>query len=279
MFHFNLHLSSQGAALVGRRRVVVAALATLLIFLASPAVASSDGDHIHFSHPLLAESPSPDTKIRTDYIFQNDTEEEGETHTARFEAEYAVRPWISIETNIPYTFRNPDDGRNSSDFGSIEVGVKLAAFSLAEHGILLGGGIDFGLPTGNSGKGIGSSHIFEVEPFLDFGLKRENLEVIGFLASAVPTNKNGEDEADVELEWNVSFLYHIGQRVEALLEFSGERVFGGEESGHSAAIVAPGIKIAPTASRNLKIGAGVSVPITDDKDFHVLTILSVFYHF
>ncbi len=265
---------------MGRSKVIVAALATLLIPSASLADAGSHKDHLHFSHPLFAESPSPDTKIRTDYIFRNETGEEGaETHTARLEAEYAIHPWISIETNIPFTWRNPDDGTKASDLDTIEIGVKLAAFSLAEHGVIFGGGIEFGLPTGDSSKGIGSSHILEVEPFLDFGFKRENLEVVGFLSPTVPTNKNGEDEADVELGWNVSFLYHVTGRVEALLEFGGERVFGGEESGLSTASIAPGIKLAPTANQNLKIGAGVSLPISDDKDFHVRTIFSVFYHF
>ena len=128
-------------------------------------------------------------------------------------------------------------------------------------------------------KEIGSSHALEVEPFLDFGFKREKLEVVGFLSFAVPTNKNGEDGADVELGWEVSMLYHLHRRVQALLEFDGERVFGGEESGHSTVNISPGLKAAPTTNQNLMIGAGVSLPISRDKDFHVRAILSVFYHF
>ena len=261
-------------------KVVVATLATLLAPGAALADAGSESDYLHFSHPLFSESPSPDTKIRTDYIFRNDSGEEGgERHTARLEAEYAFRPWVSVETNIPFTFRNPDDGGNVRNLDTIEVGVKLASFSLAEHGVLLGGGIEFGFPTGDGDKEIGSSHIVEVEPFVDFGFKHENLEVVGFLSPTVPTNKNGEDEADVELGWDVSLLYHFGQHVEVVLEFGGERVFGGEESGFLTANISPGIKITPTANHNLKIGAGVSVPISNDKDFHVRAIFSVFYHF
>jgi hypothetical protein len=260
--------------------VAVLALTTLAIPITCLAEADSHSDALHFSHPLLAESPSPDTKIRTDYIFRAEAgEEKAETHTAQLEAEYAFRPWISVETNIPFTFRNPDDGRNRRNLDTIEIGVKLATFALADHGVLLGGGIELGLPTGDTAKGIGSSHILEVEPFLDVGFKRGDLEIVGFLSPAVPTNKNGEDEADLELGWNVSMLYHLHWRVQALLEFDGERVFGGEESGHSTANIAPGIKIAPTANQNLKIGAGVSLPISDDKDFNVRAILSVFYHF
>ena len=74
-------------------------------------------------------------------------------------------------------------------------------------------------------------------------------------------------------------VYHLHQRAQALLEFDGERVFGGEESGHSTANITPGIKVAPTANQNLKIGAGISIPISGDKDFQVRAIVSVFYHF
>ena len=98
-------------------------------------------------------------------------------------------------------------------------------------------------------------------------------EAVGHLACVV------DDEADVEFGWNASFLYHLNSQVQLLLEFNGERVFGGEESGHSTAVVAPGLKLAPMRDQNLKIGVGVGLPISDDKDFHALALFSVFYHF
>jgi hypothetical protein len=145
--------------------------------------------------------------------------------------------------------------------------------------VLLGGGIEFGLPTGNSSKEIGSSHTLEVEPFLDLGFKRGSFEFVSFLSTGVPVNENGEDEADVELGLNASVLYHLDRRFQAILEFDFERVFGGEEAGHTAASISPGFKLVPTANENFQIGAGVSLPLRDDKDFHVRAILSAFYHF
>ncbi len=71
----------------------------------------------------------------------------------------------------------------------------------------------------------------------------------------------------------------MNSQVELLLEFNGERVFGGEESGHSTAVIAPGLKLAPMRDQNLKIGVGVGLPISNDKDFHALALFSVFYHF
>ena len=49
----------------------------------------ADHDHdarLHFSHPLFTESPSPDTKVRVDYLFReikSDTHE----HSMRLEGE------------------------------------------------------------------------------------------------------------------------------------------------------------------------------------------------
>jgi hypothetical protein len=103
--------------------------------------------------------------------------------------------------------------------------------------------------------------------------------VTGLLSAGIPMNENGDNEADVELGWNASLLYHLNSQVELLLEVNGERVFGGEERGHSTAVVAPGLKLALTRDRNLKLGVGVGLPISDDKDFHALALFSVFYHF
>ncbi len=86
-------------------------------------------------------------------------------------------------------------------------------------------------------------------------------------------------EADVELGWNASLLYHLSSQVELLLEFNGERVFGGEESGHSTAAIAPGVKLAPMRDQNLMIGVGVGLPISNDEDFDALVVFSVMYHF
>ena len=266
---------------MARSNLTLVVLAVELLL--NSGASQADPDHskdLHFAHPLFGESPSPDTKVRADYFFQNESgEATGESHTARFEAEYALRRWVSIEVNIPFTVQDPDHESSKRHLDTVEIAVKLASSAFSDEGLLLGGGLELGLPTGDSSKEIGSSHIVEVEPFVDFGLKRGDLEVTSFLSAGIPMNKNGDDEADVEFGWNASFLYHLNSQVELLLEFNGERVFGGEESGHSTAVVAPGLKLAPMRDQNLKIGVGVGLPISNDKDFHALALFSVFYHF
>lgn len=247
---------------------------------------------LHFSHPLISESPSPDTKVRLDYFFldvdgeveDEELGEEGEgpskfkESTIRLELEYAFSRNISIEADIPYTFLDVDEGSNENNFNNIEVGLKLATFILEEYGILLGGGIEFGLPTGNDRKGIGSDNIIEIEPFADFGVKIQNFELIGFLSLGFPVNQNGDQDEGDELGYNLAMLYHLGDILELLLEFDGERVLNGEEDGESVLNIDPGIKVAPFNNKDLKFGFGVGFPLTDDEEFEYRLIGSIFYH-
>jgi hypothetical protein len=260
------------------------------------AIAHEDHTHpggLHFSHPLITESPSPDTKIRLDYFFLNvdgeveDEElgEEGEgpskykENTVNLELEYAFTRNISIEADIPYTFINPDEGKDVSHFNTIDVGVKLATFVLEEYGILLGGGLEFGLPTGDDDKGIGSDNIWEIEPFLSFGWKYKILEVVSFLHLGIPVNQKGDQDEGNELGYNLSTLVHATDWLEVLLEFDGETVLNGEEEGESVLNIDPGLKFKPFKSQELHVGFGAGFPVTHDEEFEVRLIASVFYHF
>ena len=270
----------------------------LLQFLVPDLAFSSDDDHhshthvLNFSHPLISESPLPDTKIRLDYFFldvdgeveDEELGEEGEgpqkfkESTINLELEYAFNRNISIGANIPYTFLNVDGASNENNLNNIEIGIKTATFILAEYGVLLGGGIEFGLPTGKDRKGIGSDNIIEIEPFVDFGYKYRDLEVIGFLSLGFPVNQKGDQHEGDELGYNLSMLYSINKSISAILEFDGETVLNGEEDGESVLNIDPGITVAPFKDKGIIFGAGMGFPLTDDKEFEYRVIGSVFYH-
>ena len=140
-------------------------LFTIFIAAGSNLLLADDrGSHkqgLHFAHPLITESPSPDTKIRLDYIFkeiegehhgEGDEDEEGgesKEHTLQLEAEYAFSRNFSIEVGVPYTFVDPDDGESEDHFNNIEVGFKFATYIFEEYGLLLGGGLELGIPSGD----------------------------------------------------------------------------------------------------------------------------------
>ena len=83
---------------------------------------------IHFAHPLFTESPSPDTKLRVDYLFRQVTSGVHE-HSMRLEGEYAFTPSISIEANIPITSRS-ESGTSVNSVGSGFPGTSRGANKL-----------------------------------------------------------------------------------------------------------------------------------------------------
>ena len=246
----------------------------------------TNGSGLHFSHPLITESPSPDTKIRLDYFFLNDVREneEGEEdvhneHTIRVEAEYAFNRNVSLELNVPYTFIDPEEGSNADHLNNVEIGLKLASFIFERYGLLLGGGIEFGLPTGDDDKDIGSDHILDIEPNLSMGYKNGKLEFVSFVSLGFPVNQdNDEDESD-EFGYNASLLYHLTNSIEALVELDGEVALNGEEDGQSILNVDPGIKVKPFSNKRLALGIGAGFPVTDDESFDYRLVGSLFYHF
>lgn len=233
---------------------------------------------LHFSHPLIAESPSPDTKIRLDgFTFDGD---EG-SDQLRLEAEYAFHPSFSIELDVPWTSLDDEEGGSTSGLDNIGLGLKFANFAFADKGLLLSYGIEFGLPTGDDAKGIGSDNVFEIEPFLALGVLRGRFELVSFFEFGIPTNQDEEEGQEVETEMgaNLSLLYHASRRIQLLVELDGETVLSGEEEGESVVNVTPGLKVRPVADSPLWLGLGLGTPISSNEEFDTRVVGSLFYHF
>ncbi len=238
-------------------------------------------DELHFSHPLISESPSPDTKVRLNFLYL-DVDEDGEKskeYGVSLEGEYAFSPSFSIEVDAPFSIVDPNGAPNIDHLGSIEVGFKFANFAFADHGVLLGYGIAFVLPTGDEESGIGNDHLVEIEPFFNIGYKRDALEVVAFTSFGLPINQNQGEEVETEMGYNLSFLYHVSDRVSGLLEFDGGTVLSGEEDGATVINITPGVKVKPTDNEKFELGAGISFPLTANREFDVRAIFSAFYHF
>lgn len=242
------------------------------------------GNVLHFVHPLVAESPTPDTKIRVDYQYRNIPGEEGEggarVSTVSIEGEYAFDQSLGFEIGIPYSVRDLKGGEGKeSHFDNIEVALKYANFTFANSGLLVGGGVEVGLPTGSTRREIGSSHIVSVEPFIDFGYQFDRFEAVGFLKSGFLLNEHADDKTDLELGWNLSLLHKATDSLQLLIEADGERVFGGAEDGHNVVNLTPGIKYSLPHRPDFSFGAGVSFPVSDDKEFYAMPFATVLYHF
>jgi len=237
---------------------------------------SHDGP-LHFAHPLIAESPSPDTKIRFDgFTFDGDENSD----QVRLEAEYAFHPSFSLEIDVPWTSLD-EEGGSRSDLDNVGLGLKFANFAFADRGLLLGYGLEFGLPTGDDTRGIGSDNVLEIEPFLSLGVLRGRFELVSFIEFGIPTNQHEDEGQEVETEMgvNLSLLYHASQRLQVLVELDGETVLSGDEEGESVVNVTPGVKVRPITDSPLWLGLGLGTPVSSEEEFDTRVVGSVFYHF
>ena len=232
---------------------------------------------IHFAHPLFTESPSPDTKLRVDYLFRQVTSGVHE-HSMRLEGEYAFTPSVSVEANIPITSRS-ESGTSVNSVGSGEIALKLANYGLAERGFLFGGGLALGVPTGNDRKAIGSGHIFELEPYVDAGYKHGEAELVSFLSYSTTIHRRVGEPNEEDVGLAVSGLYHVAERVESVLEFQMIRTVGGPEVGRRTAAVGVGVKYHVGRVHHLVFGLGGRVPVTSERESEHEILISALWHF
>lgn len=269
-----------------RAASVSGVLAGLTLGTSTAFANGAGGEHagapLHFAHPVVTESPSPDTKLRVDYRRRDADSAGGDTtfDTLRVEGEYAFSPSLSVLAEVPYVRRDPPMGDDRFNFDSSEVAVKYANFALAERGFLLGGGFALGLPTGSDDKGIGSDQEVEIEPFANLGYKRGSWETVARLEVGVPTNQPAaeKDAVDAELGFQFSALYHLTDRFKPLLEVDGETIVAGNDD-ETVANLSPGIKFHPTADPDLALAASAGFSLTDDEAFNKRFIFSAFFHF
>jgi hypothetical protein len=238
-----------------------------------------DHDHLHFSHPMVTESPSPDTKIRVDYLgIRIGAPIDVHENVISIEGEYAFNRSVSLAVVTPFAWLTLPGAERVSGLGNVEVSLKAASLAFGERGLLFGGGISAALPTGDDSKSIGSGHLVEIEPFLDAGYKKEKLEFVALAALSSTLHRRVGEDPEREFTFNFSTLYRVHERVEALLEVATARALVGPGSGEQQTFIAPGVKVYPFSNRALMFGGSVEIGTGNIRNTRAL-LLSGFYHF
>lgn len=271
-------------------------------------IADPAGDHhrgLHFTHPLIAESVSPDTKLRLDHQFL-DLPDGDQLNIGVLEGEYAFMRAFSIEAGLPYSYTD-------AGFGNLEVSLKFANFALEKYGILLGYGVEVGFPTAakhepesvpvlatravrvgdgppavrrvdarplrsNSGGELGEPE-WELAPFLNIGLKRGALELVAWGALGVPFGQDGGEEVSTDVGYNLSALYHLSPRWQAVLELDGSGGISGPTVGSDVVNISPGLRWQVLRDTPLVLGTSVGFPLTHEEEFGARWVTSLFWHF
>jgi hypothetical protein len=237
-----------------------------------------DHDHgLHFAHPLIVESPSPDTKLRLDYFDRKFPGGAITERAIRLEGEYAFTRSVSLEFNLPFV-RRSESSNSVAGIGSTELALKLATFAFDESGLLVGGGIETELPSGDDNKGIGSNHLIGVSPYVDFGYMHHSLEIVAFAAVETSVHRRSGEEAERSLNGSASALYHLRPRLETLLELESSAPLTGGDRALGVG-VAPGLKYHPLISPKTVVGVSVHLPVTKAREIDREIVVSALYHF
>jgi hypothetical protein len=239
---------------------------------------SSRQEQMEFSHPLITESISPDTKIRLTFLNTKGTDNKI-AQTYDLELEYSPVPVFSIHLDVPYEVIHPSENLLISNFNEIEVDLKFANFAFASHNVLMGYGISFGLPTGNQAKGIGNNHVWDINPFFNGGIKWKNWEWTAFFILGIPFNKSSTDNKQTALECRLTALYHFNNQWEGLIEAGNATQLSRFYKGDNSYDLTEGIKFKPKADKPWILGLGIRHPVFKNDEIKLQGIITVFYHF
>lgn len=237
----------------------------------------ADEPPIEFSHPLVTESPSPDTKLRVDVLGRARPDSDLTDGTVQIEGEYAFRPWVSAALTVPLQWRHVGNG--SFALGASELALKFAGYALADRGMLFGGGVDAELPTDGDAGAFGAAPISVLEPFADAAMRRGSTELVAFTSYAASTHLRPVGEEEREWAMHLSGLWHGTSRTELLLELDTRRVLAGADRGTEFTHVSPGVKLTPLRNRHIMLGASLRVPVSRARDFDRELLISAMYHF
>ena len=232
---------------------------------------------IDVAHAIVTESPVPETEIQFRYSFADAGD--GTELALSNAIEYAFVPTFSLELAVPYAVVDPDGGGPFGHFDNVEVAAKFATYAFADEGFIPAAGLAVSFPTGREERGVGSDHIVELEPFVRAGLVRGPFHLVGQVGVGIPLNQtHGErDEQDFTLGYNAAVIYHAMPKLQALVELHGESVFG-DGDGEHAFYVSPGVTFQPFADKSINLGVGVSLPLTDERDFdYAVNLLAIFH--
>jgi hypothetical protein len=233
-------------------------------------VALDGHEHAHpgvdLTHPIVTESPLPETHVRVDYSFADAGSEREHGFVAA--VEYAFMPSVSLEAVLPYVVLDAADADTVGRVADAAVAVKWATYGFINHRVLPAVGVEVILPTGN-----------EVEPFVRIGYWAGPFEFIGSFAVGIPINQTDDedDEEDFAIAYNLSTVYHVARDVQALLELHGESVFG--DADESEFFVSPGVTFQPFNHKAITFGVGATVPMTDSESFDYAINVMTIVHF
>ena len=229
-------------------------------------------DHGHYyTHPVLNESPTPDTKLQARYIFVSADEED--EHEIEVHGEYALSQTFSLEIALPFV-KHDDE----IEMGNLHGGIKIANFAYEDAGITLTTMLLFEAPTGDSEEGgHHGGDDWTVGIHIGGGWKNDVYEFIAFTGLENPIST--EEESENSWSTHASLLRHHNDFLALVFELEYDRVMNGHESGEDSGFFTAGAVFKPQTKAHTEWSIGLSVPITDGHEADFRFICGGLIHF
>lgn len=120
---------------------------------------------------------------------------------------------------------------------------------------------------------------WEVAPYVNLGLRTGDVELVGWAIFGIPFSQADQEEVATQLSYDLSALYHVSSRLQALLELNGSGGLSGSAVGEDVAALSPGLKFRPAAGQPVWIGLAGSLPLWGEDPFEARALASLLWHF
>jgi mono/diheme cytochrome c family protein len=190
--------------------------------------------------------------------------------------EYRINGRTEVELEAPFLMINNDPGPSEAGLGDMAVSLKYVLFFSIEHLTIVSAGLELGLPTGRSSKGLGSGEL-TWEPYLRAGARWDDVILQGDMSLELPQQTVNTGAA---LLYNLALAYEFepDPRLEIvpMVELNTETALNGPDGGRTLSAVLPQLRI---DWLTWSAGAGVQFPFTHLKDFDIRVLFDVTYEY
>jgi hypothetical protein len=190
--------------------------------------------------------------------------------------EYRINGRTEVEVEAPLEVINNNPGYSTAGLGDMAVSLKYVLFFSVEHLTIVSAGLELGLPTGRSNKGLGSGEL-TWEPYLRAGWRWDDVILQGDMSLELPQQSANTDSV-LLYDLALGYEYEPDPRLEIvpMVELNTEMPVNGDDGGRAISALLPELRI---KWLTWSAGAGVQVPFTHLKNYDIQTLFDVTYEY
>jgi mono/diheme cytochrome c family protein len=235
---------------------------------------------LNFPRPLVTGKAIPEQEVILSGQYTRNVRNlnpgSQKTLAAEGSIEYRIDGRTEVELEAPFLVINNDPGPSEAGLGDMAVSFKYVLFFDVQHLSIVSAGLELGLPTGRSSKGLGSGEL-TWEPYLRAGWRWDDLILQGDMSVELP-QQSANTNSSLLYDLALGYEYEPDPRLEIvpMVELNSETLLNGEEGGRTLSAVLPELRVNWIT---WSAGAGVQFPFTHLKDYDIQVLFDVTYEY